>query len=54
MKVNEFKLLKGYTDEMVNLNIAMERLCEVLNRYNESLIKMNESLGRISDSLRRL
>lgn len=49
--VNEFKLLRGYTDPLVNLQISMELLCKTMERYNESLIKMNEGLSRINDSL---
>jgi len=40
--MNDFKLLKGYTSQMVLLIISLEELNRTLEKWNESLIRMNE------------
>jgi uncharacterized protein YukE len=52
--VNEFKLLKGYTDPFINLQIVMEKLVETMEKYNQSLIQINDSLSNINDRLTNL
>jgi len=39
--MNDFKLLKGYTSQMVLLIISLEELNRTLEKWNESLIRMN-------------
>ena len=51
--MNDFKLLKGYTSQMVLFMISLEELNRTLEKWNESLIKMNESLDSISKTLRK-
>ena len=49
--MNEFKLLKGYTDPMVEFIMSLEKLNQTLEQWNESLVRMNESLSRINNNL---
>ena len=51
--MNDFKLLKGYTSQMVLLIISLEELNRTLEKWNESLIRMNESLESISTTIRK-
>ena len=52
--INEYKLLKGYTSQEVLFIIALEEMCQKLDRLNESLVKMNKSLESLNETLRKI
>jgi hypothetical protein len=49
--MEDFKLLRGYTDPLVSLRMTIESLANVMENYNYSLIQLNRSLEQLNNTL---